>query len=359
MHNNVLKMLKPEVLALDGYHVATPPHTIKLNQNESPWDLPDAIKEAVIERLRSATWSRYPGQVPERLHAALKQALTLPPDIDILVGNGSNELIQTLFMAVAERDSSVVIPVPTFALYRLIATALGANVVEVPLNEDLTFDTERILEAATGSGAELIVLCRPNNPTGTAIPLDGVARLARETDALVVVDEAYHDFAADTVLPLLVENDNLVVLRTFSKAFRAAGLRIGYLLGHAALVRQFAKVMLPFNVSIATEEAALAILENRALLKQGIRTTIEGRNALFRELATIRGITPFASQTNFVCFRTALAAQTLFDALLQRGILVRNVSHYPMLSDCLRVSVGTNEENRTFVNALRTIMEET
>jgi len=357
MDNDVLKLIKPEVLALEGYRVATPPHTIKLNQNESPWDPPDAIKEAFLERLQAAAWSRYPGQVPEELHAELRKALTLPAEIDVLVGNGSNELIQTLLAATVDRGTGVVIPVPTFAVYRLIATVLGATIVEAPLNEDLTFDTGRIVETATRSRARVIVLCRPNNPTGSAIPLAGVRRLACETDALVVVDEAYHDFAADNALPLLFDHENLVVLRTFSKALRAAGLRIGYLLGHAALVKQVAKAMVPFNVGLAAREAALSLLRNWELLREGVRTIVKGREALFRELAATEGITPFPSQANFICFRAEVPAPALFDALLERGILVRNVSHYPLLADCLRVSVGTNEENRAFVNAVRAIME--
>ena len=359
MDDDVLKLIKSEVLALEGYHVAIPPHAIKLNQNESPWDLPDGIKETFLQRLRSAAWSRYPSQVPEELHAELRRVLKLPAEIGILVGNGSNELIQTLLVAAVERGTNVVVPVPTFALYRLIATVLGSNVVDVSLNEDLSYDTERILAAATRSSAKVVVLCRPNNPTGTAIPLDGIVRLASETNALVVVDEAYHDFADDNALPLLFDHENLVILRTFSKALRAAGLRIGYLLGHAPLVKQAAKAMVPFNVSLAAREAALAILRNRELLGEGIQAIIEGREALFQELAATKGITPVPSQANFICFRAQVPAQALFDALLKKGILLRNVSRYPMLSDCLRVSVGTDEENRAFMNALKAIMEET
>jgi histidinol-phosphate aminotransferase len=358
MDDDVLKLIKPEVLALDGYHVAIPPHAIKLNQNESPWDLPDAIKEAFLERMQAATWSRYPSQVPEELHTELREVLKLPPEIDVLVGNGSNELIQTLLMAAVERGTNVVVPVPTFALYRLVATVLGSKVVEVPLNEDLTFDTERILEAATRSSAKVVVLCRPNNPTGTVMSLNGIRRLASETNALVVVDEAYHDFADDNALSLLFDHENLVILRTFSKALRAAGLRIGYLLGHAPLVAEVGKALVPFNVSLAAREAALAILRNRELLGEGIQAIVEGREALFQQLAATKGITPVPSQANFICFRAKVPAQALFEALLKRGILVRNVSHYPLLSDCLRVSVGTDEENRAFMNALKAIMEE-
>jgi len=358
MDDGVLKLIKPEVLELEGYSVAAPAHTIKLNQNESPYELPAAIKEAFVDRLRSAAWSRYPSQVPGDLCERLRETLGLPTGIDVLVGNGSNELIQTLLMATIERGAGTIIPVPTFSLYALVARVLGAALIEVPLNEDLTFGTDRILDAATRSRAKLIILCRPNNPTGTVIPIDGVKRLAERTGALVVVDEAYHDFAADNVLPLLFDHENLVILRTFSKAMRAAGLRIGYLLGHAALVKQLTKAMLPFNVSLMAREAALAILRNKNLLQEGIEEIIEGREALFQELAAIKGITPFSSQANFICFRTQVSAKALYEALLERGILIRDVSGYSMLADCLRVSVGTPEENRAFITALEAIMEE-
>ena len=359
MDNDVLKLIKPEVLELEGYSVATPPHTIKLNQNESPYELPVAIKEAFVDRLRSCPWSRYPNQAPTELHAELRKALKLPSGIDVLVGNGSNELIQTLLMATIERGAGAIIPVPTFALYALVARVLEATLIEVPLNEDLTFDTDRILGAATQSRAKVIILCRPNNPTGTVIPIDGVKRLASEANALVVVDEAYHDFAEGNLLPLLLDHENLVILRTFSKAMRAAGLRIGYLLGRAALVQQLAKVMLPFNVSLMAKEAALAILRNRELLGEGIRTIIKERDALFDQLQMVKGITPVPSQANFICFRTQVPAKGLYDALLEKGILIRDVSGYSMLADCLRVSVGTPEENRAFITALEAIMEET
>jgi len=141
MDDGALKLIKPEVLELEGYSVAVPTHAIKLNQNESPYELPDTIKEAFVDRVRSGKWSRYPSQVPRDLCERLRETLGLPTGIEVLVGNGSNELIQTLLTAAVERGTNVVIPVPTFALYRLIATVLGATVIEVPLKEDLTFDT--------------------------------------------------------------------------------------------------------------------------------------------------------------------------------------------------------------------------
>ena len=358
MDNDILKLIKPEVRTLDTYFVPMPPHTIKLNQNESPFDLPVAIKEALLERVRNCAWSRYPKQAPEELYEELRASLKLPPEIDVLVGNGSNELIQTLFMATIERGTGIVISIPTFPVYRLCATVLGAKIIAVPLKADLTFDTDRILDTARKNNAKVIVLCRPNNPTGTLIPLKEVKRLASEAEALLVVDEAYHEFCKDSVLPLLTGQKNIVILRTFSKALRAAGLRIGYLLAQAPLVKEVAKAMLPFNVGILSREAALMILKNKELLQEGVQEIIASRKILFKELAAIDGVTPYPSQANFICFRTEKPARILFDALAERGILVRDVEHYPLLSDCLRVSVGTKEENRAFIDALKEIMEE-
>lgn len=358
MVDRSLSQIRPQVRALTGYHVAVPPHTIKLNQNESSLELPAAIKDAILKRLRLLPWSRYSGHTTSELHAALRKALSLPTEVGVVTGNGSNELIQALLLAVLEKDTKIVLPVPTFLLYRQIATILGAMVVEVPLRADLTCDVERLMEAVERAQAKAVVLARPNNPTGTVMSVQGVERLLGSTECLVVVDEAYHEFAADTVLSLLPGYDNLVVLRTFSKALRSAGLRIGYLVAQASLAEQIAKVLPPFNMGIMSSEAALEILAHRELLRPGIEETISQRSWLFGELQRIDGITPFPSQANFVCFRTTKQPRLVFDRLLEQGILVRDVSGYPMLAECLRVTVGSPEENRAFVTALRAIMED-
>jgi histidinol-phosphate aminotransferase len=357
MGESVLDVIRPEVRARQAYHVATPPHRIKLNQNESAIELPDTIKEEILERLRVVPWSRYP-QMSSELAAALRDALNLPKSVELLTGNGSNELMQALLVAVLEPGAEIVIPVPTFLLYQQFATILGASVLNVPLKANLTYDGERIREALEGTNARVVVLARPNNPTGTSMSIDAIECLLRETDALVVIDEAYAEFADDTVLELLSEHDNLVVLRTFSKALRSAGLRIGYLMSNASLTQQVAKVVPPFNTSIVSHEAALSIVRGRELLQLEIDATVAQRTWLMTALERIPGITPVPSQANFICFHTEIRPRLVFERLLDAGILVRDVSSYPLLSDCLRVSVGTPEENREFVASLNRIMEE-
>jgi len=358
MDDRIWNLIRPEVRALESYRVGIPPHRIKLNQNESSIELPDSIKEEIVERLRVVPWSRYPRQARSELGAALREALDLPEEIEIVTGNGSNELIQALFATVLGPGEKIVVPVPTFLLYRQFAAILGAEVVDVLLDADLGYDAERIIEAIGRTEAKAVVFARPNNPTGTSIRIEAVERLLENADALVVVDEAYGEFADDTVLTLLPRYANLVVLRTFSKAFRSAGLRIGYLLAHSVLTEQVVKVLPPFNTGIVSCEAALSIVRHRALLRPGLEQTLAERDRMVEALEGIRGITPVPSEANFICFRTEKPPRSVFDRLLDRGILVRDISGYPLLADCLRVSVGTSDENRTFVTALEEIMEE-
>lgn len=357
MGKSILDLIRTDVRTLQAYHVASPAHRIKLNQNESAIELPNAIKEEILARLRVVPWSRYP-QTSSELSEALRDELNLPEGIGILTGNGSNELIQALFVATLEPGDTIAIPVPTFLLYQQFATILGASVLTVPLEADLSYDGERILAAIKQTDAKVVVLARPNNPTGTSIQIEAVERFLSEAQAVVVIDEAYAEFADDTVLGLLAEHENLVVLRTFSKAFRSAGLRIGYLMANNSVTQQVAKILPPFNTSIISLEVALSIIRRRSLLQPGIDETVAHRTWLAGALNGISGITAVPSHANFICFRAEMKPRLLFERLLDAGILVRDVSGYPLLADCLRVSVGTPDENRVFVAALKRIMEE-
>jgi len=358
MADRATDRIRPAVRGIAAYRVAIPPHRIKLNQNESPIELPAALKAEILERLRGIPWARYPEQQETALPAALKASLALPEGIDVITGNGSNELIQALLTAILEPCASIVIPASTFSLYRQFAAILGAKIVAVPLEADLAIDPDRLAAAARDAGAQAIVFARPNNPTGTAIPVDGVERLLARTSSLVIVDEAYVEFAHDSVVDLLGVHDRLIVLRTFSKALRCAGLRIGYMAAAAELVAEVRKVVPPFNTSILDRETAAAIVRNLELLRPGIEATIAERERMVGALDGIDGVAPIPSEANFICFRTDVPPRVVFDRLLERGILVRDVSGYPLLSDFLRVSIGTPEENGAFLAALREIMED-
>jgi len=351
--SRALLAVKPAVRAIRAYTLAARDARIKVNQNESPYDVSAETKRAVLEKALARPWSRYPPFDPRELTDALADFAGWRRD-GVLAGNGSNELIEALLMVVVGQGTSVVIPEPTFTLYALLTGILGGQPVRVPLTTDLAYDTDALIEAARASKAALTIVCSPNNPTGTALSSADVARLCEANDGLVAVDEAYHEFSGQTVAPLLAAHGNLVVLRTFSKALGLAGLRVGYLLAAPELVREIDKARLPYNINFISQLAALAVLERHAERAASVRRMVAGRDALSAAIAAIPGLRPYPSQANFVLVEvTRGEARALFEALYADGILVRDVTAYPMLERCLRVSVGTEEENEAVIASLR------
>jgi histidinol-phosphate aminotransferase len=274
-----------------------------------------------------------------------------------LAGNGSNELIQATLMVTVGAGTKVLIPQPTFTLYRQIVTVLGGEVLDVPLTAEFQFDVDAMRDRATSDRADMVIICSPNNPTGCRIGNEDLLRLARGFDGLIVVDEAYHEFSGETAVPLLEKLPNLIVLRTFSKAMAMAGLRVGYLLASPELAREIHKAKLPYNLNFFSATAAEVACERYDLLKPRIELIVRERERLLNELRLIPGIDPVPSSANFMIAKTAVATQTLFKELLARDILVRDVSRYPMLEDYFRVSVGSREENDRLIEALKEVME--
>ncbi len=348
-----LRHVKPAVRGARPYTLAVRRAPVKLNQNENPFDLPEGVKRRVLEAALARPWSRYPAFDPRELREALAAYGGWRAD-GVIVGNGSNELIEALLLVTVAPGTRVVLPEPTFTLYALLTRILGGEVVSVPLGERFEYDAPALHRAARAAGAPLLIACSPNNPTGTALPVDEVARLCAESDALVVVDEAYHEFSGRSVAPLLREHSNLVVLRTFSKAMALAGLRVGYLLAAPELVAEIDKARLPYNLNFLSQAAALAALGEREALHATVRRLVALRDELFRGLASIPGVRPVPSEANFILFELAAAEpKAVFEALHREGVLVRDVTAYPRLTRCLRVSVGSEEENARFLLALR------
>lgn len=356
-----LARVKPSVRAMGAYTLRPYEPRIKLNQNESPYDLPQEIKDRIAARLAHRPWNRYPPFVADNFIEAVSEATRWPAD-GVLVANGSNELIQSVLAVVVGPGVSVVVPEPTFTLYRLMTEVNGGTVVSVPLDDELRFDVDAIIGAARASDAAVVVLCTPNNPTGAALTLEEITRVHDETRALVLLDQAYVEFGGDDGIPLLDGRPRLVVLRTFSKAMAMAGLRAGYMLAHPALAAEVNKAKLPYNVNFYTEVAAAEALRSRALLAPMVEEMRSERDRLFRELQSIPGLRVYPSAANFVLFRVTspkVDHVEVFSRLLHdHGVLVRDVSRYPLLERCLRVNAGTPEENDVFLAALREIMEE-
>jgi histidinol-phosphate aminotransferase len=355
MHDrSPLDVIKPEIRQASAYTLEHLAADVKLDQNENPHEIPDFLKKKVAERFDQFEWGRYPEFVPTRILGALERFTGWPRE-GILAGNGSNELILATLVATVGAGRVVTIPQPTFTLYKLLAASMGGDVHEVPLGEDLTFPVDALVDAARGS--DVVIICSPNNPTGCVIDPEDLAVIASAARGLVIVDEAYHEFSGQTIAPLLERFDNLIVLRTFSKAMSMAGLRFGYMLGNPALVAQVNKVKLPYNVNVFTLLAAEVLLEESTAIEASIRALIEQREHLREELGRLSGVEVFPSRANFLLFRTPHNAKVLFEELYQAGVLVRNVSHYPMLDRCLRVTVGTPDQNDKFMGALGRSLE--
>jgi histidinol-phosphate aminotransferase len=346
-------LLRPHIEGITEYTLEHRECRIKLNQNENPYDLPAEIRSEVLHRVGAEHWSRYPEFVPRRQMERVARFTGWTAD-GVLLGNGSNDLLQLLFTCALDAGRGVVISQPTFTLYRLLAESLGAPVCEVPMTRLLKLDTAAVIAAANAADAAMIVLCSPNNPTGGQIPPGDVERVLRETRALVVVDEAYVQFAGSSVVGLLASHERLVVLQTFSKAMGAAGLRFGYALCSPVLARQLTKVKLPYSVNIFTLIAAEVCIERWDSIKSWIGLLVSERERLFSALDAMEGVRPYPSDANFLLFETTRKSPAeVFASLLSRGILIRDVSRYPMLERGLRVSVGTREENDEFIDALR------
>lgn len=356
--NGALEMIKPRVRELRPYTLRPDRARIKLNQNENPWDAPLRIKEEVLQRLQKRRWSQYPDFVPESLHQRLAEHSGWTAD-GIIAGNGSNELIQAVLMVSLAEGKRVMISEPTFALYRQISTILGAEVISVPLNSEFGFDLPALKKQIELSSPDVVIICSPNNPTGCVMSHSDLATILKATRGLVVVDEAYFEFSEQTALALLDQHPNLIVLRTFSKAMALAGLRVGYLLAAPGLVREIAKSVLPYNLNLFSQTAAEVAIEMYQTELEPLisRIRIE-RDRLCDELGRIPGLLPVPSRANFMVVRSVISPTRVYEELLRRDILIRNVSAYPLLQDCFRISVGTPEENDCLISTLRELFAE-
>jgi histidinol-phosphate aminotransferase len=272
--------------------------------------------------------------------------------MEVLLGNGSDELIQLLALALNKPGATLLSVEPSFVMYRMIATFTGMRYVGVPLRADFSLDLPATLEAIRREQPALIFLAYPNNPTGNLFAADDVAQITEAAQGLVVVDEAYYAFAADSFIPRLAHYPNLLVMRTFSK-LGMAGLRLGFLAGGAAWLGQLEKLRLPYNVGVLPQVVAGKLLEHHdVLLRQAEQIKLD-RAALYRQLDAIAAVRVYPSEANFLLFRVANADE-VFDGLKRRGVLIKNLhGGHPMLSGCLRVTVGTPEENAKFMAALQ------
>jgi histidinol-phosphate aminotransferase len=345
------QIIRDEIRALAAYHVPDSQGMVKLDAMENPYGLPREIEEEIARLVTAAPLNRYPDPAARTLKLRLRETMSIPEGAELLLGNGSDELIQMLALAVARPGAVLMSVEPTFVMFRLIACFVGMRYVGVPLNAAFELDSAALESAVQTHRPALTFLAYPNNPTGNLFDAQAMERIIAMSPGLVVVDEAYHAFAGASFLPRLGTHANLLVMRTLSK-LGLAGLRLGLLMGGPQWLREVDKVRLPYNVNVLSQQVAELVLRQREVLDRQTAAIRAERARVFARLAGVPGVQAFPSEANFILFRTA-KADAVFAALKARAVLIKNLNgSHPMLADCLRATVGTPEENDRFIDAL-------
>ncbi len=348
-------MLHARIRGLSAYRTETTPCKVKLSSNELPIKFPEEVKRKIGEVVSSLPLNRYPDPQAEELKEAIAKRFEVSTE-NLVLGNGSDELIQYLTVAIGELNSPVLYPIPTFPMYGICATALGRERVEVPLREDLDLDLEALLRAVEEKNPSLAFFSYPNNPTGNCFKEDAI-RKVRWRGVFTIIDEAYYHFSGKTFLEDALQREDTVVLRTLSK-IGLAGLRVGVLIAKEDIAKEINKLRLPFNISYPSQAIAKLILEEfYPIIEEHVRMVLRERERVVAELSKIDGVSVFPSDANFFLFKTPYPADLVHRELIKEGVLVRDVSYLPNLEKCLRVSVGFPEENDQFLEALENVIK--
>jgi histidinol-phosphate aminotransferase len=342
-------LVRPEILALKAYQVADAKGMVKLDAMENPYPLPEKIRRELGEALSRVDLNRYPDPSAPQLRALIARKMGVPAGMEVLLGNGSDDLIQIVTLAVAKPGAVMMYPGPTFVMYAMNATFFGMRAMPVGLRDDFSLDAAAFVKAVRQHKPAVVYLAYPNNPTGALYPEDDVLEIIRASEGLVVLDEAYHAFAQKTFMPRLADFPNLVVMRTVSK-LGLAGIRLGYLAARPEWVEQFNKVRQVYNVNVLTQAAATFMLERLEVLEDQAAKIRAERSKLGEALKVLKGVTVFPSEANFFLVRVP-DADRAFASLKGQGVLVKNL--HPALAQCLRITVGTPDENRILLTALR------
>ena len=345
-------LLRSELLDLHAYHVPDSVGCIKMDAMENPYLLPSVLRREIAEALSNVEINRYPDPAAVALKKKICNVLNLPAGMEVLLGNGSDELIQLLALALNKPGAVLLSVEPSFVMYKMIAMFTGMRYVGVPLTEDFSLDLEVMLAQIQREKPALIFIAYPNNPTGNLFSADDLRKIIEMAPGLVIVDEAYYAFASDSFIPHLTSYNNLLVMRTFSK-LGMAGLRLGFLVGSRTWLEQLEKLRLPYNVGVLPQLVAEKLLDHHDILLQQAAKIKQDRAWLHQQLCATSGIQVFPSEANFLLFRVAHAVE-IFNSLKERGVLIKKLhGAHPMLCDCLRVTVGTPQENERFISALK------
>jgi len=352
---NMQNLVRSGLDRLVPYDAQLYPGVIKLDANENPYPFPEAVARRIGELAAGDLLSRYPDAGATELRRALAGYTGVLPE-QIMVGNGSDELILNILLTFGT-GGRVLITNPTFSMYKIHALVAGARPIPVPRRGDFSLDVPALVCYARQPESRVIFICSPNNPTGNASSIEEIESVLCQVSCLVVLDQAYLEFGGEDCRPLLEKYPNLIILRTFSKAFSLAGLRVGYMLANPDVLRQMQKVKQPYNLNSFSQAAAITVLGNREVFQQQIQAILREREALRQGLQAIEGVTAYPTAANYILFRTNYSSKLIFQGLLDRGVLIRKLGG-PELPGFLRVSVGTPEENKQFLQALAQVMEQ-
>ena len=361
--DSIKQWVRSDIRALSAYHVPPASDCIKLDAMENPHQWPESMVDEWLSLIKDVELNRYPDPSASALKERLRASMAVPNGADILLGNGSDELIQMILMALAGKDKNgnnqTVLSVdPSFVMYDMMATATGMDYVSVPLNEDFSLDIDAMLNAINKYKPAVIFIAYPNNPTGNIFDREQLQKIIDIAPGVIVIDEAYHAFANDSFMDEAGQVDNLLVMRTVSK-MGLAGLRLGLLAGKSEWLNEFDKIRLPYNLNVLTQVTAQFALSHQSVLDEQTEIICKNREVLIKDLSQLKGLQVYPSKANFVLFRTEKdQATAIFNKLKDAGILIKNLSGSNpkgggALQDCLRVTVGTSEENTAFLSALK------
>lgn len=357
IEDKIKKIIKPALLEAKAYHVPDSNDFIKLDAMENPYVWPEDIKKAWSEYLHQSKVNRYPDASANLLRKKLKSALNLPDDISMMFGNGSDELIQIILLALNKSSKVVMTLEPGFVMYRLLSSLLELDYVGIPLKDDFSIDLPVMLSSIKENQPAVIFIAWPNNPTGNMFDQETIEAIIKTAPGIVVIDEAYHIFAQKSMMSLLQNHTNVLLMRTLSK-LGLAGLRLGMLFGASEWIDELEKLRLPYNIGTLNQLSASFILDNISLLESQAKKIREDRSLVFNSLSDIEGIQVWPSEANFILFKVINKnAEFVHTELLKHKILIKNLhGSHPLLENCLRVTIGTEEENQQFLSSLKEIM---
>ena len=345
------KLIKENVRSLKPYSIENIRTEVKLHANESPFPPSKELYDLFAASLKNFPLNRYPDPDSKNLKESIAKRLDTKTD-HLVIGNGSDEIILLLLQVFCMEEDTIIIPDPTFAMYAIISQSLGIKTKNIPLDSNWDFNASLLLEAAEKNKSRLIFLSYPNNPTGNCFSETEVRNVIEQFKGIVVIDEAYYDFSKKSFISEIKNHNNLVILRSFSKIGLAA-MRVGFGVANPLIIQEINKVRLPYNSNMLSQSFAEHLINNFQVVQKQIDSILEERNRLIDELKKINSITVFPTDSNFILFKTERSADELFTHLIYNGILVRNLSSHPKLHNCLRVTVGTINENNRFISEVK------